>query len=135
MPENPLLLGYGLVYVIFYDVTDVIESANTNLQDFYQTTRSQTLMPGTHRVFRSIEQYHEARATGMGTKMNAVLKATQHFLATPCASVPKIDKTGSLLPEAEQDAPYRTEPWDVPDKLLLYTKFTMNFPLIISVSH
>lgn len=103
----------------------------TYLQDFYQTTRSQTLMPGTQRVFRSIESYQAARETGMGTKMDAVLKAAQHFLGTPCASIPKMDKSGALLPE--QDAPYRTEPWDTPEKLLLYTKFTMNFPLIISV--
>jgi hypothetical protein len=105
----------------------------TDLQDFYQTTRSQTLMPGTQRVFRSIEQYQATRETGMGTKMGAVLNAAQHFLGTPCASIPKMDKSGALLPEAEQDAPYRTEPWDTPEKLLLYTKFTMNFPLIISV--
>ena len=47
--------------------------------------------------------------------------------------MPKMNSDGTMKPMDEQDPPYRASAWDVPDKLLLYTKFTLNFPLIISV--
>jgi hypothetical protein len=90
-------------------------------------------MPGEHRCFRSLEQYQEARQSGTGTKMNAILNAVKYFTEIPCASMPKMNSDGTMKPMDEQDPPYRASAWDVPDKLLLYTKFTLNFPLIISV--
>lgn len=88
---------------------------------------------GKTRVFRSIEQYQLARTEGRGTKMGAVLNAVKWFLETPCASMPKFAKDGNLLPLEAQDPPYSATPWDTADKILLYSKFRMNFPLILSV--
>ena len=105
-------------------------------QDFYTTTRSQTLFPtnsGVARAFRSLDAYNEARQDGSGSKMASVLATIQWFIKVPCQTMPKFDEYGLPLADSLQDAPYRGEAWPTTDKIMVYSKFTQNFPMIQSV--
>ena len=63
--------------------------------------------------------------------MEAVLRTIQHFIQTPCSVLPHINKDGTLA--KNQDPPYRGRPWDAVGRVLLYTRFKRNFPMITSV--
>jgi len=65
--------------------------------------------------------------------MASVLATIQWFLQAPCQSMPKFNEQGIPLEPALQDLPYRSEPWPMMDKIMVYSKFTQNFAMIQSV--
>lgn len=85
-------------------------------------------------VFKTLEQYQAVRDEERGTKLHAAMEAIKYILSTPCASIPKLGKDGNLLPADQQPAPYSEIPPLTPPKILVYHKFTQNFPMILSVS-
>jgi hypothetical protein len=124
------------VSLSFHDA-DCATLIGTKIQDFYTKTRSQTLFPtdgGVARAFHSMDAYNKAREDGGGSKMATVLATIQSFLKGPSQSMPKFNKDRLLLEDGLQDAPYRSEPWTTPTKIMVYSWFTQNFPMITSVS-
>ena len=65
--------------------------------------------------------------------MASVLATIQWFLKMSCQAMPKFDEYGLPLADSLQDAPYHSEAWPTIDKIMVYSKFTQNFPMIQSV--